>query len=545
MKNAVITISIGDEIQKIAQLTHPTLKAYSTKINADFIVIDFCKTTPHWEKFKFFDLLNTYDRIIYFDTDLIVRDDCPNLFEIVPYQQIGAFNEAKFVPREYSLIETCKAYDISSEKINWNGKYYNTGVLVISKCHKTFFKRPEKEFSNFYEQSYLNLIIAIEESRREKDSSLMFDLSYKFNRMTCLDFCGEERYASYIIHYAGYHFFTANFEILNIISSDLQKWQNDAPAYNYPRKIVFIVSGGMGDQIDAEPTIRYIKNIYKDNTEIIITTHWPRFFEHLGYPVFLHEEFEPEKFMPFFRMQTFPDPKTVVYSVVSNLLCHTVDYCSIAAFQRTLPLKNRIIQIQTTEQDGQELDNILNGFDLKKSVVIHPGRHWESKTFPREWWQEIVNKVSKEIPVCLIGTDNHENRGAYQLDIPENSISLIDRTTVGTLISVISRAPVLLSNDSAPIHIAGAFDNWIIVIPTCKHPDHILPYRKTHDGIITVQHRTDALYKHLTLDDCDQRPTTWIEGGASAEAINNSWDYYLPEIDEVCETVIKRYKQSI
>lgn len=545
MKNAVVTVTIGDEIQKIAQLTHPTLKAYATKIKAEFVVIDSCKTTPHWEKFRIFDLLNTYDRIIYFDTDLIIRDDCPNLFDIVPYQQIGCFNEAKFVPREYSLMETCKAYNINPEKINWNGKYYNTGVIVVSKCHKAFFKKPEKEHSNFYEQGYLNLKIAIEESVRKEETPLMFDLSYKFNRMTCLDFCGEERYASYVVHYAGYHFFTANYEILSIISNDLQKWKNDSPNYDYPRKIVLIVSGGMGDQIDAEPTIRYIKNIYKDNTEIIITTHWPRFFKHLKYKVFHHDEFEPGKFMPFFKMQTFPDPKTVVYSVVSNLLCHTVDYCSIAALQRELPFEDKIIKIETTEEDNTELDCILNGFDLKKSIIIHPGRHWESKTFPREWWQEIVDKISKEIPVCLIGTDNHENRGAYQLSIPENSINLIDRTSVGVLISVISRAPVLLSNDSAPIHIAGAFDNWIVVIPTCKHPDHILPFRKTKEDVVTTQHKTVSLYKKLTLDDCDQRPTTWIEGGASAEAIANTWDNYLPDIDEVCSTVIKRYKQSI
>lgn len=541
MKKAVVTICIGDEFKNISILTYPTLKAYADRINAEFIIINSCKTTPHWEKFQIFDLLNTYDRIIYLDTDLIVRDDCPDLFEIVPYNKIGGFNEAKFVSREYSLIETARAYDIDAGNINWNGKYYNSGVLVISKCHKYFFKKPDKEYSNFYEQGYINLKIAIEESRRKKEESLMFDLSYKLNRMTCLDISGEPRFASYIVHYAGYHYFTTSNEILGIISNDIETWKKAAPDYSYKRNIAVIVSGGMGDQVDAEPTLRYLEKVYKDEANIVVTTHWPRLFKHSKYPVINHDEFDHRLYNPFYKMATFPDPTTITYSVVSNLLCHTIDYCSIAALQRTLPVESKIIKLITTEEDDRELDDILGGFDLNKAVLIHAGRHWNSKSFPEEWWQWIVDNISEKIPVCLIGTDDHENRGAYQLKLRGNSINLIDRTSVGMLISVISRAPVLISNDSVPVHMAGAFDNWIVMMPTCKHPDHVLPFRKTPDGVITNQHKAIALYKKLTLDDCDQRPTTWIEGGATAESKKDSWEVYLPEVDEVCEAVFKCY----
>jgi lipopolysaccharide biosynthesis glycosyltransferase len=544
MKKAIVTICIGEEFSDLANFTHPTLKNYAERIGADFIVLNDCKTTPHWEKFAIYNILNSYDRVIYLDTDLIVREDCPDLFEIVPYNQLGAFNEAKFVQREYSLIETAKAYGIDPSKIVWNGKYYNTGVLVISKCHRRYFKKPEIEFSNFYEQGYLNLKISLEESYRTKeDSSLMFDLSYHFNRMTCLDFSGEIRYASYIIHYAGYHYFTKPGEILEIVQGDLKKWKENSPGYRYKRKIALVVSGGMGDQICAEPTLRFINKIYKDTADIIVTTHWPRLFNHLDhFDIYEHKEFIPSEHIPFYEMKTFPDPTTVTYSVVSNLMCHTVDYCSIASLQRILPLSDKIIKLDITEEDNLELDNVLNGFDLKKAVMIHPGRHWASKTFPIEWWQEVVDKISKEIPVCLIGTDDHSNRGSFQLDLPANSINLIDRTTIGTLIAAISRSPVLLSNDSAPIHIAGAFDNWIFVIPTCKHPDHILPFRRCPDGKISNYHKAVSLYKKLTLDDCDQRPTTWLEGGATAETKDGDWDQYLPSVEDVCNKILESYR---
>ena len=124
MKKLVLTIAIGDEYQQIAKLTHPTLKAYAKRIGADFHSINetrISKTSPHWEKFQIYDWLKEYDRIIYIDTDIIVRDDTPDLFEEVDYMKLGMFNEGRFTQRGYDLIyEMCKAYNVTLE--NWNGK---------------------------------------------------------------------------------------------------------------------------------------------------------------------------------------------------------------------------------------------------------------------------------------------------------------------------------------------------------------------------------------------------------------------------------------
>lgn len=91
----VLTIAVGPEHQRIAAVTHPSLRAYARRIGAEFLSIDdSTTTTPHWEKCQLARLLETYDRILYLDTDLIVRDDCPNLFDVVPPAQLGAFNEA-------------------------------------------------------------------------------------------------------------------------------------------------------------------------------------------------------------------------------------------------------------------------------------------------------------------------------------------------------------------------------------------------------------------------------------------------------------------
>jgi ADP-heptose:LPS heptosyltransferase len=92
-------------------------------------------------------------------------------------------------------------------------------------------------------------------------------------------------------------------------------------------------------------------------------------------------------------------------------------------------------------------------------------------------------------------------------------------------------ANVLVSNDSAPVHIAGAFDNWIVLIPSCKHPDHVLPYRNGASA-----GRNIALYKKLTLDDLDSQPT--IIYGSTAEKIKDDWQRYLPDPESVVERVL-------
>ena len=134
MKLAVVTIVLGEKYFRISQISHKSIKNYADKIGAEFIVLDNPQGLPHWQKMEIYRLLNTYDRIIYFDTDLIIRDDCPNLFEIVPDDKLGAFNEGKFDPRGESLKEAIFAY--KEDVKDWDGTYYNTGVMVISRKQK-------------------------------------------------------------------------------------------------------------------------------------------------------------------------------------------------------------------------------------------------------------------------------------------------------------------------------------------------------------------------------------------------------------------------
>jgi ADP-heptose:LPS heptosyltransferase len=105
--------------------------------------------------------------------------------------------------------------------------------------------------------------------------------------------------------------------------------------------------------------------------------------------------------------------------------------------------------------------------------------------------------------------------------------------------SLISLSKVLVTNDSSPLHIAGAFDNWIVVMPTCKHPDHILPFRNS-----SQYYKTSAMYKKLLLDDLEIRHTEFTTDTIDKIPTGKTLYDYLPEPEEVIKEVFRIYEQE-
>lgn len=529
-KLALVTLAIGEDHQKIGKLTHPLMQAYAEKIGAEFICISHQKvyeTTPHWEKFRIYELLNNYDRILYLDTDIIIRDHAPNIFDIIPDTHLGILNEQPFVEdRTYAFMQGCQAYGYTD--MPWDKIYFNTGVMVISKIHQLLFVKPNLEASNFFEQTYLNLQI-----KKQKIPVSMLD--YKWNRMFCIDkFIGVERFEAYFIHYAGVG---SPERVLTIIQEDLERIAKLPPDYIAPKYIWLSVQGGLGDQVQAEPTIRFAMNHVWPGADIRLHTHFPELFAHLPLPIKKHEEnlWEGVTTQPFTRT-TLPTPDMIQYHVVSNMMCHTVDFCSIAVLARTLPDKDKTYQLKVDSMAGVNICTRFAFQEFNNCVLIHAGRHWQSKTFPTEWWQEVVDGLIEKglIPV-FVGQDS-ETRGVIKLETREVAIDLTNKISLSELIAIISLIPALISNDSAPIHIAGAFDNWIFLIPSIKHPDHLLPWRNG-----TKHYKAISMCKKLALDDLCT--STAEIGQHTADNLTRPWSEYLPETKDVIEKVAEVYSK--
>ena len=212
-RTAIVTLVIGEAFKRIARITHPFMRRYAQRIGADFVPIHkSIYPHCHFDKLQMYDLLGKYNRIIYIDTDVLVKLDCPNLFKIVPEDAVGMYNEGAPATKK-ERKEHQEVFEEASEKYGLplpersRGEFYNAGIMVLSIQHREHYRPPEKVvFMKYGDQPLVNLRLMNADVR-------IFDIGYQFNRMPYLDDGkhvmpnGEKitcpRTDCHMIHYAG------------------------------------------------------------------------------------------------------------------------------------------------------------------------------------------------------------------------------------------------------------------------------------------------------------------------------------------------------
>lgn len=521
MKKAVAVFCYGEKFTQIGQLTLPSIKAYAQKIGAEFVLLDE-NLYPHskYVKFHVSKLLNKYHRIAMIDADIIIRPDCPDIFEVVPENEIGLFNEGAWIDHSEEFKETCKDHSISVGE--WKRQFYNLGVIVASRRHKFIFEIPDREVRDV--AAFIAAKIAASENIK------VHELNYKFNRTQFIDkLIGEHRRASYMVHYSGSDRIPPHV-LQKLITDDLTDWASKTE-FNYPLNILVKTHGGLGDEICAEPVVRYmVEKVYK-NANIVVATWFPKVFQHLPVKIVDILDFKLENDTPYYLMETLVSPDNLAWKFMSANLMSATDFISQMCLRAILPDADKDIKMKIDFEDLEEVFKATGPIDLTKLVLVHPGLGWPSKSFPKEWWDKVVSElIESGHKVAIIGKTLSDEQGTIPVDVPEGVLDLRNLLSLGGLIALISQASVLVSNDSSPIHIAGAFDNHIILIPTCKHPDHVVPMRK---GI--RYYKTVNLYKKLLCEQIDSTPTQIH--GQTIDKVPGSIYEYLPEPAEVVSAV--------
>lgn len=456
MKTAIVTITTGAKYNALAEVTHPTILTYALKIGAEFIVWrDTSKhQIPAYQKLEIGGLLEKYDRVAYIDTDIIIRPDAPNIFDIVPETHVGMFEEGAFMDRRGAM----KALVNDVEWVT-RGTYYNAGVVVVSKIHRDIFVQPTIEVDNFMDQTYLNYMLY-------KSGHPVFNLPYRFNRMIWLDRSGENRLDSYFLHYAGV--LSNGVDAIEQVKEDRERWRLDSwneSSYRYPRKIHFTVRGGFGDQVCAEPVLRYVKEtIYRDDQVIVHTDH-PELFTHLD--VELHKFGEVLNSYGIYCIDLTP---TTSDRNLNFSLMHQTDYASLKTFGGILPSEKKVIQLPDYREYAPECVD-------ERTVLIHASKWWPTKTFPEEFWSMVASTaVELGMDPVFIGKTSVDGPSVISVD---GFNSVVDETDTKSLIGAIQKARFLITTDSAPLHLAGSSACSVGLVSPIRQPWTLLPTRST------------------------------------------------------------------
>lgn len=230
--------------------------------------------------------------------------------------------------------------------------------------------------------------------------------------------------------------------------------------------------GGIGDQVCAEPTLRYAIEQFGSLANISLATHIPEVFRHLEFK----EVFDLNKVAPvaenYLVFKTIPEQTDLSWQFLNHCVINCVDYPALAAFRCQLPVRAREVKLYSTPIELPE--------DTR--VVIHPGKHWPSKTFPKAWWDEvIVYLVGLGFKPVIIGKDMDDNRGTVDVST-EGCLDLRDKLDLNGMVYLLQNSRVVLTNDSSPLHIAASGPAYIGYVATCKHPDYITHWRRGEWG---------------------------------------------------------------
>jgi len=121
-------------------------------------------------------------------------------------------------------------------------------------------------------------------------------------------------------------------------------------------------------------------------------------------------------------------------------------------------------------------------------IAVAPGSVWDTKRWPIEYFKELVSKLSSySYEIYLIGGNAEKDLAKKICSLNSNYIiDLTGKITFNESSYIISKMDLIITNDSAPLHVANAVDIPVIAIfgPTVKRFG-FYPYRK-NDELLEV-----------------------------------------------------------
>ena len=121
------------------------------------------------------------------------------------------------------------------------------------------------------------------------------------------------------------------------------------------------------------------------------------------------------------------------------------------------------LEMYPSEKDKIKIDTLLKNLsENKKIILIAPGSKWFTKKWPEEYFKILIQNLIKRDDLLIIITGGKEEK-EIELDLDSKVLDLRGEISLLELAELTKRASLVVSNDSAPIHITSAFPNTRII----------------------------------------------------------------------------------
>lgn len=156
------------------------------------------------------------------------------------------------------------------------------------------------------------------------------------------------------------------------------------------------------------------------------------------------------------------------------------DWRQLGTVLRIEGIENASPRLASGAYRSSRIDQLL-GNVRKPLVVLHPGARIPVRRWPQEYFSELLKRLQAEFDFDLalvVEPDGYGEKLVPQAQIVISSLSLPE------LVDLLSRADLLLCNDSGPGHIAAACQTPTLVVFGPGDPDCFRPWGDIHQTVL-------------------------------------------------------------
>jgi ADP-heptose:LPS heptosyltransferase len=232
---------------------------------------------------------------------------------------------------------------------------------------------------------------------------------------------------------------------------------------------------GIGDTICSTPTIKKLFDSYKRKINLITPN-----------PQVLQNN-------PYIDRIFLPDEVSIEF-IKTNFIYHAsfdkINKCDIEIKHNVMDIRqyhaiNQGFMLGNDELSCEYYPNKIDSINNlpEKYVLIHPVQTWPNRTWSKEFWMELTEKLNNlNISVVSIGEDGVE-LGSHFVEKPifdfeiRLGLNLMKKTTLDQVHYLIENSLCFVTMDSGLLHLAGTTDANILMLGSAVKPEFRIPYR--------------------------------------------------------------------
>lgn len=106
-------------------------------------------------------------------------------------------------------------------------------------------------------------------------------------------------------------------------------------------------------------------------------------------------------------------------------------------------------------------------------IVVHPGATALSRRYPPEMFGQAIDLLPSSHDILLTGSPSEENLiSVVRRNARRETHSMVGHLTLTQLAALIEKADLLISNNTAPVHIASGVETPVVCLYALTNPQH-------------------------------------------------------------------------